>query len=823
MVLLIQSIFIKIFIILFLNLFLANITLQGSVDYKYKEFDSAPKDLLWCGNNHDYVLIITENNSLYQSDDKGFNWKKLNDILLNTGKEQLEPDDNEIGKVSELLPSPVDKNLVLFMGTHGINWITEDCGRKIKALNHGRKIHELVFHPTERNWLLASAYTIHEDFVNEPYKNFKEVFSTQDLGENWKILLGYVLQFNWGVASEEHIKAGIPKQRIIATYDPKGKGHQKEIGWNYKFDLIYSDDFFVTKKIGLQKGNKFLITKDYMYVAQVVDQDAQEVMLLSSNPKLYNRHYEFTPIEINNISEKFIEHSYTFLDYTENSVFLHINHFGKNSRYGHVYISDSTGNNFSLSLANNIRSHDNQCDFERIEGLEGLYIANIIDKDFIKEEEDEMDLEAMNEDNMDGNIDNSKNKKNNKKTEDLAKDFVTTVFTFNKGGSWERIKAPKRDLEGRQYDCDYNSCYLNLHGISSDYSHFYSVESAVGIIIANGNVGKYLSYDPEEISTFLSRDGGITWNEVRKGSHTYEIGDHGGLIVMADDQHPTDTILYTWDEGLQWQELRVSNEKLMIRNIVIEPSSISQNFVVYGESTTKKGKKSGVVIGLNFSLLNERRCTGADMPDSKESDYETWSPSDNRSNSNSLDTNNSNNCLMGRKTIYVRRKQDAECFNGLDYERKTIVSNCECTEKDYECDEGFYRPENGEGCTPVKHENDTINAKDKTTLEGEVHKPPKDCSGYFTISKGYRKIPGNTCVNGIKFDPIVVPCSSKFFSGLGHIFLVLIILCGGGYGIYYFVSKDNSFLNTKNKNNEGLYSYSNNKGYDEIKDFDEVI
>jgi len=162
--------------------------------------------------------------------------------------------------------------------------------------------------------------------------------------------------------------------------------------------------------------------------------------------------------------------------------------------------------------------------------------------------------------------------------------------SFNKGGNWQRLKAPSRDINGKKYDCG-NYCFLNLHGLTSDYPPFYSVESAAGIILANGNVGKYLSFNEDDISTYLSRDGGFTWAEVRKGSHIYEIGDHGGLIVIADDQNPTDSVLYSWDEGLQWQEQKISTDKLMVKNIIIEPKGASQNFVVYGEIQKKRRKK----------------------------------------------------------------------------------------------------------------------------------------------------------------------------------------------------------------------------------------
>lgn len=33
----------------------------------------------------------------------------------------------------------------------------------------------------------------------------------------------------------------------------------------------------------------------------------------------------------------------------------------------------------------------------------------------------------------------------------------------------------------------------------------------------------------------MSRNGGLSWEEIKKGSHIYEVGDHGSIIVMAND------------------------------------------------------------------------------------------------------------------------------------------------------------------------------------------------------------------------------------------------------------------------------------------------
>ena len=96
-----------------------------------------------------------------------------------------------------MIPSPVDKSLYIFLGTEGINWITTDCGKKIKAINHGRPINEFIFHPTERNWVLASAWTKCEDPTQENCKAYKELFFSDDLGDHWKLLAKYVVQFQW--------------------------------------------------------------------------------------------------------------------------------------------------------------------------------------------------------------------------------------------------------------------------------------------------------------------------------------------------------------------------------------------------------------------------------------------------------------------------------------------------------------------------------------------------------------------------------------------------------------------------------------------------
>lgn len=153
--------------------------------------------------------------------------------------------------------------------------------------------------------------------------------------------------------------------------------------------------------------------------------------------------------------------------------------------------------------------------------------------------------------------------------------MVKTVISFDKGGIWSYLKPPKVDSRGRKVDCSttfqrpskanatngngytdlsdhsqLNECWLHLHGITNfhRYAPFYSISNAVGLIMGTGNVGVSLRYEEDQVNTYLSRDGGLNWVEAHKGAYIYEFGDHGGLIVMADDVKRTNQVVFSWNE-----------------------------------------------------------------------------------------------------------------------------------------------------------------------------------------------------------------------------------------------------------------------------------
>ena len=131
--------------------------------------------------------------------------------------------------------------------------------------------------------------------------------------------------------------------------------------------------------------------------------------------------------------------------------------------------------------------------------------------------------------------------------------------------------------------------------------------------MAVGNVGPRLA-PYKESDTFLSRDGGFTWQEVHKDAHLWEFGDYGSVLVMANDEEPTDHVLFSTDEGDTWREYKFfgpSEGKMRVKSIVTVPADTSRRFVLLGYRPERV--QSAVAIHLDFSSLTSRQCEWMSM------------------------------------------------------------------------------------------------------------------------------------------------------------------------------------------------------------------
>lgn len=189
---------------------------------------------------------------------------------------------------------------------------------------------------------------------------------------------------------------------------------------------------------------------------------------------------------------------------------------------------------------------------------------------------------------------------------------------------------------------------------------------------------------------------------------------------MAPLLRTTNEIYYSWNEGLNFRTLTVIDTPIEVENIIIEPSSTSQFFVLYGTKTDPETEETkAIIITLDFQNLHTPQCTGEDRPGEASSDYELWTPFDGR--------HGDNKCLLGTKQTYVRRKQESQCYNGMEYEKQVFIENCPCTEMDYTCDFMYRRTEGG-SCVKMEQQ-------DKPDADDEQDDPDQ-CNedGFYYIS-----------------------------------------------------------------------------------------
>jgi len=737
------------------------------VSVKEVVFDSAVSDIQWLGANQKTVLVQTSKGRLYRSKSGGDEWKDITDEL----KVDIPGGTATPITVDHLIKSPTDPNIVLVAGTARSHFISVNAGSTWRRVRQRSKIHTFQYHKTRPTWALLSSWTEACEASKTKAKTDEDdpdadtgpcnhmLYITKDLGKTFTLVSSYVVQFSWGEA-----EVGQQDSVFFTHFRSKTGDQPKLYIWSHQVDFAKTDDTGRRITRLVEHGNKFLISHSFIFVAKLKEASSQTVnLMVSSDGGLTFRKAQL-PQEID-------EKSYTVLDTSEGAVMLHVNHGTKEPPYnvGNVYISDKEGTRFTLSLPNNVRSGSGDCEFDKVLNLEGVYLANFRDVssaggdesknggpqgEASKKAEAAQEAEALEQEATGTAVDRKRSVQAKSKDESV----VRTVITFDKGGVWSYLKPPKVDSLGKKIDCPPEKCWLHLHGVTNfhNYAPFYSTENAVGIIMGTGNVGPYLRFEPDQTNTYLSRDGGLTFVEAHKGAFIYEFGDHGGLLVMADDIRKTKQVVFSWNEGQSWYDFELSDAPLEVDNVVTEPNATSTKFLLYGTRA-----ESGVMYHLDFEALGQPLCKGVWAADSVSSDYETWQPSDGR---------NPEKCMLGRQVTYTRRKQTSECFNGEKFERPIVRKNCACQEENYECEMGFTRKVGSLEC--------------RFADDGTVPIPPQCTSSDFFYMVAHRKVIGDTCEGGWVPQKLAVPCpaGSKLSKGavsvLGTIGMVALIMGG---------------------------------------------
>ncbi|KAL4226601.1 Sortilin [Mactra antiquata] len=301
-------------------------------------------------------------------------------------------------------------------------------------------------------------------------------------------------------------------------------------------------------------------------------------------------------------------------------------------------------------------------------------------------------------------------------------DSIHTMITFNRGGEWQKIPRP----DGVPCKDETKACNLHLHGLYSMKRGInalppISEKTAVGLILAHGHVADALQKTPPDV--FVSRDGGYTWSLSLEGPHHYQIGDHGGLLAAVSKSSLNPNIVkFSLDEGRCWHEYKFTDKILNFTGLLTEPSGKSSVIMLWGfVHETKKWE----VHVIDFKDVINRQCG--------KGDYEGWKAHAQHRKEEGVDISG---CLLGIKEQFERLKKDAWCYNGYDHVVVNTTEKCTCTREDYECDYGYFRPGGSDECIEEK---DFKGPEIDICLRGHDEK---------LVSMGYRKIPGDQCVNG---------------------------------------------------------------------------
>ncbi|XP_013139832.1 PREDICTED: sortilin-related receptor-like [Papilio polytes] len=565
---------------------------------------------------------------------------------------------------------------------------------------------ELTFHPSE---LLFDEDNPKRFVVLDKVGRNRMLYMTFNGGKTFTLIQSYVKTFYWSSGP------GFPKMFYLERWEPNRSSTV----------LSVSDpEDMINAKVLFADAKEFQIKGDYMFAMRQKDNNTLDLYISHQRGPFYKAEFQ-TELD---------RRKFHIADVTDKRIFISVMH---TENLTNLYVSEISNNftqyNFVLSLEQVLCyfpqgnwkdswledvTDDAFTDLYRVEGLKGIYIASKV---------------------------NSKSL-----IADIEPEHLVSLITFDHGVTWSLIKPPAEDENGKPISCsDSNqtekSCSLHL---CQKFSQLYPVtsppgnvisnamrsasimssKSAPGIIMATGVVGRSLKGIP---GVYLSRDAGLTWKRILKDFYFFNYGDHGGVLVAVKYfkmLSETREILYSTNEGIEWNSYQFNANDLRIYGLMTEPGENTTVFTMFGSANEQH---QWIIITIDLQKAFPRNCTA--------DDYKDWSPSP---------PNTAASCVLGTRDVFQRRLAHTNCYNGIDYDGPIRKEVCECGRRDFECDFGFVLSRN-------------VCEHNKTSKYDPYSIPPGCRPGeYYLRTKGYRKIDGDVCTTSgyLPYNPDEIPC-----------------------------------------------------------------
>ncbi|QPG99562.1 vacuolar protein sorting/targeting protein PEP1 [Epichloe festucae Fl1] len=546
------------------------------------------------------------------------------------------------------------------------------------------------FHPDKKDWLLWMGTRC--DKVGKQETCFDQVWVSTNRGDKWDKMLPYAEKCEFTGSSAYNFRN--EKQVVCLA--------KSEERLDANLTIKTSDDFFADREKAFKYDREvinFATMSEFIILNTKDPETGAERAVTSLDGK------DFEPAHYPHNFHEGHHDEYTVLDSSTHAVNLFVrSEAGKDRSFGSIIKSNSNGTSYVLSAAN-VNSDENMyVDFEKVSGIEGVVLINVVS--------------------------NAAEKEKSK--------VLQTKISHNDGSLWGYLPPPAKDVEGKSYSCSSSrgddDCALHLHHYTEreDKRRTFAADTAVGFMFGVGNVGSSLG-DIKDADTFMTTDGGITWTNVKKGHWTWQYGDQGSIMVLVQRATPknsakTKTVSYSIDEGKTWKDVEFYDEEVTVLDITTLRSGTSRNFLIW----CKDGDQRMIAVNLDFSGLADKPCQYKKDSDA-ESDYLLWT---------AKHPLQSDDCLFGHKARYLRKKTDRKCYNEQNLKRLVDYENCECKREDFECAFNFEIDSSGQ-CTLVQGL-DPLSGKEWCT------KNPNATSWFEPT--GYRRIPLSTCSGGKEMD-----------------------------------------------------------------------
>ncbi|XP_060532386.1 sortilin-related receptor-like isoform X2 [Cylas formicarius] len=675
---------------------------DSNIAVKINYLNDTHKQLMvhWVGEHSKVVICLARDPSsgilglqqaspsaVYISYDDGDTYKNKTDQF------QL-PNNKGYATLEKFYNHPVYNTHFVFTDIlHNLIYVTTNYGKSFKRI-------ELKFTPSQLSYHELQPSTF---VVLDKNDTQSKLWITEDFGETFRPAHEFVKSFYWIKDTNDN------HQLLIHRYEPNGLS-----------TIIFSKTLFRTRMNQVYATNvhSFFMKNDYLFTSKKDSKLYVSYKLGRQIPCMFD-----TTLPIGN---------YLIVDVTGNRALVAASH---SEEHSNLYVSENLGGNsgrvkFTLSLENVFAFFPNStwqdtwlyhiadeafADVYKVEGLTGIYIASRV-------------------------VQPKSNGSNN-----LGPYNLGSVITFNHGASWRLIKPPAVDIEKQSTGClPSKGCSLHL---SQKFSQLYpesrsvsilSSKSAPGIIMATGVLGSNLK---GHYGVYISLDAGLTWHQTLRDLYFFNMGDHGGILSAVKyykAKGETRHILYSIDEGENWNQTAFHNEEIRLYGLMTEPGENTTIFTMFGSLPKEH---NWIIVKVDFARIFKSQCGP--------NDYKMWSPSQTEENRSYIP------CILGEQTTYQRRTPKAYCLNGLDFVRLISKQPCDCDILDFECDFGFNKTET----MPPRC------ILDKSLQSYNPYDIPIKCEPgqFYNRTKGYRKISGDVCVQGFEqhYLPDLVPCPMK--------------------------------------------------------------